>query len=238
MARVASEAGIEVSLFARPGADWTPSAAARAPAGASLGGASHGAEGLVHCIEDIRRAAAYGIRSVLIADLGLLNVFSSLRASGHLPPEMQAKVSVMMPIANPATAKVLVALGASTLNVAVDLSLPELAAIRAAVDVPLDIYVEAPDSAGGFIRHYEVAEMIRLAAPVYLKFGLSNAANVYPSGGHLATNAVRMSQERVRRAKLALQILDRMDAAFVTSSPGAAGLAIPDPPRTQHPAPG
>ena len=33
---------------------------------------------------------------------------------------------------------------------------PQLAAIREACDAPLDIYVEAPDNFGGFVRHYEV----------------------------------------------------------------------------------
>ena len=43
-------------------------------------------------------------------------------------------MSVMVAIANPATARVLEQLGASTLNVAPDLSLAQIAAIRAAVD--------------------------------------------------------------------------------------------------------
>jgi hypothetical protein len=36
-----------------------------------------------------------------------------------------------------------------------------LAAIRAAIDAPIDLYVEAPDNIGGFIRHYEVPDFIR-----------------------------------------------------------------------------
>ena len=59
-------------------------------------------------IEDVRRAAAHGIRSVLIADLGLLSVFGAMRAAGELPEDMQAKISVMLPAANPAAARVLV----------------------------------------------------------------------------------------------------------------------------------
>jgi hypothetical protein len=46
--------------------------------------------------------------------------------------------------------------------------------------VPLDVYVEAPDNVGGFIRHHEIPELIRIAAPVYVKFGLRNAPDVYP----------------------------------------------------------
>ena len=49
-------------------------------------------------------------------------------------------MSVMLAIANPATARVLEELGASTLNVTPDLSLAQIAAIRAAVDVRSDVY--------------------------------------------------------------------------------------------------
>ena len=47
-------------------------------------------------------------------------------------------------------------LGASTINLPTDLTLPQIAAIRAAVDMPLDVYVEAPDTVGGFVRLHEI----------------------------------------------------------------------------------
>ena len=78
---------------------------------------------------------------------------------------MQAKISVMLPAANPASARVLEELGANTINVPVDLSLAQLAAIRAAIDVPLDVYVESPDNLGGIVRMHEIAEIVRVARP-------------------------------------------------------------------------
>lgn len=229
LARMAAEARVEVSLFAQPFAAWVNSATARAPGGAAVGAASHGQEGIVFGLEDIRRAADHGFRSVLIADLGLLACFGEARAAGVLPAEMQAKMSVAFPVANPATARVLVSLGANTLNIVTDLTLAQIASIRAAVDVPLDIYVESPDGMGGFIRLYEVAEIIRVAAPVYVKLGLANAPNLYPAGTHLEATAVALSRERVRRARLALELLERSGLDPVTSERGAAGLAVPVP---------
>ena len=88
----------------------------------------------------------------------------------------------MLPAANPAAARVLEQLGASTINLPTDLSLAQIAAVRAAVDCPLDVYVEAPDNLGGFVRLHEIPELIRVAAPVYIKFGLRNAPDVYPAG--------------------------------------------------------
>jgi Peptidase family U32 len=228
MAQLAVAATVEVSLFARPNAGWDTSAQVRATGGAALAPAIRGGDQLVHALEDVRRAAAHGFRSVLIADVGLLASFDAMRKAGELPPEMQAKVSVMLPAANPSSARVLVDLGADTLNLPTDLSLAQIAAIRAAVDVPIDFYVEAPDNLGGFVRIYEVPEIVRVAAPVYIKFGLRNAPDVYPSGSHLEATVVALSRERVRRAQLGLELLERELPDAVTSELGAAGLALPD----------
>ncbi len=227
MARLAADAPVEASLFARPNAGWDTSAMARAPAGGVVAPTSRGQEQIVQGLEDVLRAAEHGIRSVLIADLGLLSVFGAMRAAGELPEDMQAKVSVMLPAANPAAARVLVGLGASTLNLPTDLTLPQIAAIRAAVDVPLDVYVEAPDNVGGFVRLHEIPEIIRVAAPVYVKFGLRNAPDVYPAGTHLEATTVALSRERVRRARLGMELLARSGYEAATSELGAPGLAIP-----------
>ena len=229
LAQRAAEARVEVSLFARPNAAWDTSAMARAPAGGVVAAASRGQEQLVYALEDCKRAAAHGFRSVLIADLGLLSAFAAMKLAGGLPAEMQAKISVMLPAANPASARVLEELGASTLNLPTDLSLAQIAAIRAAVDIPLDVYVEAPDNVGGFVRHHEIPELIRVASPVYVKFGLRNAPDVYPAGTHLEATTVALSRERVRRAQLGLDLLARSGYEPSTSEPGAAGLALPQP---------
>jgi hypothetical protein len=227
MARTGAEAVVEISLFARPNAGWDTSAMARAPAGAVVAPSSRGQEQVLHGLEDVKRAAAHGIRSVLIADLGLLAVFDALRGAGELPEDMQAKISVMLPAANPPAARVLAELGASTINLPTDLSLAQIAAIRAAVDLPLDVYVEAPDNVGGFVRLHEIPELIRVAAPVYVKFGLRNAPDVYPAGTHLEATTVALSRERVRRARLGMELLGRSGYEPSTSELGAAGLAVP-----------
>jgi len=118
-------------------------------------------------------------------------------------------------------------LGASTVNLPTDLSLAQIAAVRAAVDCPLDVYVEAPDNLGGFVRLHEIPELIRVAAPVYIKFGLRNAPDVYPAGTHLEGTTVALSRERVRRARLGLDLLERSGYEAVTSELGAEGLAVP-----------
>jgi hypothetical protein len=226
---VAAAANVELSLFARPNAAWDASATSRAPAGGALAAAVRGQEQLVAVLEDAVRAAGHGVRSVLLADIGALYAFSRLRAAGVVPADMQAKISVMLPIANAATATVLEELGASTLNLPPDLSLAQIAAIRAAVDLPIDFYVEAPDTLGGFVRLHEIPELIRVAAPVYVKFGLRNAPDIYPSGTHIEATAIALSRERVRRARLGLELLGRSGYDAARSELGAAGLAVPVP---------
>jgi Peptidase family U32 len=225
----AAVANVEVSLFARPNAGWDTSATSRAPSGGVLAPAARGQDQLAAVLEDVVRAARHGIRSVLLADVGAVYAFSRLRAAGVLPAEMQAKVSVMLPVANAATATVLAELGASTLNLPPDLSLAQIAAIRAAVDLPIDFYVESPDTLGGFVRLHEIPALIRIAAPVYVKFGLRNAPDVYPSGTHIEATAIALSRERVRRARLGLELMERSGYDPVRSELGAAGLAVPVP---------
>src|SRR5207244_6328011 len=102
MAGGGARSGVEVSLFGRPNAGGDASAMARAPVGALVAPAARGTEQLVAVLEDIHRAAAHGIRSVLIQDIGVLSVFAAMRRSGDLPASMQAKVSVGRPGSNPA----------------------------------------------------------------------------------------------------------------------------------------
>src|SRR5712692_11515841 len=77
-------------------------------AGASTAPAARGQEQVVAGLDDARRAAEHGFRSVLIADIGVLATFGAARAAGVLQPDMQAKISVMLPAANPPAARVLV----------------------------------------------------------------------------------------------------------------------------------
>jgi hypothetical protein len=69
-----------------------------------------------------------------------------------------------------------------------------------------------------------------VAAPVYLKFGLRNAPNIYPSGTHLLPMAIALGRERVRRARIGLDLLARYGPDARTSTVPAAGLAVPEPP--------
>jgi len=209
MVALGRERSVEVCLFVGPRAAWDVGVQASTPSGRVAAGVLRGAEQLAFGIEDVVRGCELGIRSVLVGDVGLLWVLGRLRASGDLPGDLILKASITLPTANPATARVLEDLGADTLNLPLDLSLAQVAAIRQAVAAPLDLYVEGADDFGGTVRYYEVPELVRVAAPVHLKFTVRNAPGLYPSGQHLASLAVESARERVRRAAIGLAMLAR-----------------------------
>lgn len=209
MVSLGREHRIEVCLFVGPRAAWDVGVQATTPSGRVAAGTLRGADQLVYGIEDIVRGCALGVRSVLVADVGQLWVLQRMRAAGDLPSDLEFKASVSFPSSNPATARLLAELGVTTINVPTDLTLAQIAAIRGAVDVPLDVYVEGADDFGGAVRYYEVPDLVRVAAPVHLKFTVRNAPGIYPSGRHLAPAAVSTARERVRRAAIGLSMLSR-----------------------------
>ena len=229
MAALGAEHGVEVSLFLGPRGAWDPGGQALV-AGATAG-VARGQASIDWCLAEVQRGVRLGIRSFLVADVGVLAALGRMKRDGDLPESLVLKTSVLLPCANPATARVLEELGATTINVATDLSTAELAELRAACSAPLDVYVEAPDDQGGFVRHYEVPDMIRAAAPLYVKLGLRNAPNIYPSGIHVEGLALGLGRERVRRAELVLRLL-RERAPELVEERGAdrpPDLGIPEP---------
>jgi len=227
MCRMARDARIEVCLFVGPRAGWDTGAQVVSSAGRNLGARLRGMDQVVFGAEDIRRGCALGIRSVLVADEGLLFLVSEMKKAGELPRDLVVKVSVQVGAANPISVRWMEQLGGTTYNVPTDLSLAQLAALRQAVAMPFDIYVEAPDDFGGFVRHYEVPEMVRVAAPVYVKLGLRNAPNIYPSGVHLEGTAIALARERVHRAAIAVDLVRRYFPEARPSERGPRDLGVP-----------
>lgn len=217
MVALGAEHGIEVCLFVGPRASWDVGVQVTASSGAIAAGALRGTDQLVYGIEDVVRAVGLGLRSVLVADVGQLWVLGRMKRSGELPEDLILKSSVSLPAANPATARLLEDLGVTTINLPIDLTLAQIAAIRSAVAVPLDVYVEGADDFGGTVRYYEVPDLVRVAAPIHLKFTVRNAPGIYPSGRHLETVAVATAQERVRRAGIGVAMLRRYYAGAVES---------------------
>jgi hypothetical protein len=229
MAEISADRGLEVSLFVGPRNAWSIGGAVHAADGAVFGSQLRGTRQLRYGVEDVLRAVECGIRGFLIADLGLLDTLVGMQASGDLPSDICWKISVMMAPTNPASFRHLERSGACTINVPADLSIEELAELRHASRIPIDLYIEAPDALGGVVRGNEIADIVTVTSPVYVKFGLRNSRSLYPSGLHLQSEAEAIAREKVRRAAVALEWLERLNSQITQSSPFAQGLAIAKP---------
>jgi len=229
MAQAGHDAGVEVCLFVGPRERYGTGAHPRSADGAAHGDQVRGTRQLGYALDDVLRAVEQGIRSFLVADLGLLIALRKAQARGDLPDAVVWKISASMAPSNPVTLKLLEDLGGSgsTVNVPSDMSVSELAEMRAAASVPIDLYVESPDALGGIVRGNELGDLTRAGAPLYAKFGLRNAAPVYPSGLHLQDVAAANCVEKVHRAVVALEWLERRSPGLLQSKPGAAGLGVP-----------
>lgn len=231
MARIGADYGLEVSLFVGPREEWDIGRAASSPDGMVFAGSLRGTRQLRGAIDDIARAAEQGIRGFLIADPGLLELVTGLQQAGQLPASIVWKVSAMLAPSNPISFRLLERLGGSTINVPSDLTLGQIAEIRAVSSLPIDLYVETADSIGGIVRGHEAAELVEAGAPMYIKFGLRNSRLLYPSGAHLVDDATLIALEKVHRAAVSLEWVARSELGLVQSRPGAKGLGVPEPSR-------
>lgn len=161
-----------------------------------------GQEQIVRAIEDVKRAARLGCRGFLVYDEGCLWILNEMRKAGEIPEDCHFKVSAHAGHGNPCSAKLLESIGADSINPVRDIQLQMLAAMRQAVDCPIDIHTENPKSTGGFIRHYEVPEMIRVGSPIYLKTGGSVAAT------HSWESTEDDARKRAKQCSLVKRMID------------------------------
>ena len=202
MVEMAQEHQVELVLSIGPRATKDTGAAVKTPEGQRIGYRLRGQDQIVRAIEDVRRAARLGVRTFLVYDEGSLWALGKARADGFLPEDCRFKMSAHSGHGNPCSAKMLEELGADSFNIVRDYQLQHLAAVRAAINIPIDCHTENPESSGGFIRHYEVPEMIRVAAPIYLKTGGSVAKN------HSWDSTEQDSIKRVKQVMLVKRCID------------------------------
>jgi hypothetical protein len=227
MTAIGAAEGMEVSLFVGPREAFDVGAHARSSDGTAHAGQARGIRALRYAAEDVSRAVEAGIRSFLVADHGLLALLVEMQSAGELPSSLVWKVSVLMAPSNPLSLIALERLGATTANVPSDVTVAQLAELRAASRLPIDLYVESPDGLGGVVRGNELGDLVAAGAPLYAKFGLRNSRALYPSGEHLAADAAAIAREKVHRAAVALEWQRRLRPELVQSPAGASDLGIP-----------
>jgi hypothetical protein len=123
MSKIGADAGLEISMFVGPREEWGIGAMSRGPDAAALAGSIRGMRQLRYAVEDCLRAIEFGIRGLLVADLGLLSLLDEGKKNGSIPADVVLKLSVMKAPSNPATVKLLEKIGADTINLPTDLSI-------------------------------------------------------------------------------------------------------------------
>ena len=227
MAALGADRGIEVNLFIGPREEFGVGGSVRVGDGRALAGHLRGLHQLRYAVEDVLRAVECGIRGFLIADTGLIEVLSQMVSTGELPSDIVFKCSAVLAPSNAVSFRQLARMGMTTINVPSDITLEEIAEMRALDPAPIDLYLEAPDALGGMVRGHELAEIVLVAAPLYAKYGLRNARAVYPAGYQVMGDVVENVREKVRRAAISLEWLERSGHEVVVSEPGAAGIGVP-----------
>ena len=222
MVSLAINYGCELFLAVGPRATYDTSASVQTPEGARIGYRLRGYDNLVYAIEDVKRACRLGVRGILLYDEGLLWVLNQMRNEGEIPRNVHFKLSAHAGHSNPGSAKLLEAQGLNSLNPVRDLQIPMIAAIRDACDMSIDLHTENPKSTGGFIRHYEVPDFIRVAAPVYLKTGGSVAAN------HNWDTTEKEAIARIKQVLLVKRVIDEYCPDAVPSPRKSDDLSIPE----------
>lgn len=215
MVGLAEDANVELVLAIGPRATYDTSASVQTPEGQRMGYRLRGQEQIVRAIEDVKRAATLGCRSFLLYDEGCLWVLNEARRLGEIPADCKFKISAHCGHGNPCAAKLLESQGANSINPVRDIQLQMLAAIRQAIEIPIDVHTENPASSGGFIRHYEVPEMIRVAAPIYLKTGGSVAKT------HSWDTTDADARQRAKQVMLVKRVIARYSPDAILSKPGS-----------------
>lgn len=215
MVRLSKDYQVQLVLAIGPRATTDTSASVHTTEGVRIGYRLRGQEQIVRAVEDVKRAAKLGCRYFLVYDEGCLWVLCNARKDGQIPADCKFKLSAHAGAGNPASAKLFESIGLDSLNPVRDIQLQMLAAIRAAISISIDIHTENPASSGGFIRHYEVPEMIRVAAPIYLKTGGSVAKT------HSWDSTASDAKARAKQVMLVKRVIDSYYPDAICSPKGS-----------------
>lgn len=232
-AQMAAEARMEVILTPGPRAAWDIGRQPYTPEGIISGLRFRGSDALRQVITDIMRCIDLGFRGFLVIDEGLLWLLNEMRKKGDIPEDVIFKVSIYAGHASAAGGRVLEMLGAGTFNPVADLTLPQFASIRQAVDMPLDLHIILTESFGGYMRFYEAPDMARVCAPCYFKIEPGPACAATGAALYKPWVSAQMladwGREKVKYAQIIHEIIQENFPEATMSGVGPADLAIPKP---------
>lgn len=225
--KLANAAKVETIISPGPRVAWeVGSKSYSTPEGFGSGGKVRGMDNVVNYIRDVLRCINLGFRAFLCEDEGLLLIMNKLREAGKIPADVIFKMGITVGSTNPANMKILENLGADSINPVSDVTLSQLAAMRKVCKVPFDLHVVGMDQQGGQNRMWDVAELARVAAPVYL--------NIEPGTSYSSMYKLWMKdmndtliKEKVNMAKIVSEIMHDTNPNIICSDCAPDDLRVP-----------
>jgi hypothetical protein len=219
--RLCYDYGAELLLSVGPRATYDTGATVLSPQGVRISYRLRGMEQVLRAVEDIKRGYDLGCRGFLIYDEGMLWLVGQMRKDGALPKDIIFKTSAHLGQCNPCSFRLLESLGADSINPVRDLQIPMIAALRAAVKVPLDVHTDNPPGSGGFIRVYEAPEIVRVAAPVHCKTGNSVVS------GHGQLTSASDGKKMADQASIVVEMVGKYYPELTQSPKRSPDLHLP-----------
>lgn len=213
--------GAELMMSIGPRATYDTGATVLSSQGVRISYRLRGMDQVLRAVEDLKRGYELGVRGFLIYDEGMLWLITQMRKDGALPKDITFKVSAHLGHCNPCAFRLLESLGADSINPVRDLQIPMIAALRAAIDAPIDLHMDNPPASGGFIRVYEAPEMLRVAAPLHCKTGNSVIS------AHGSLTSAKDGSNMANQASIVVEMLSKYVPDLKQSEKGAADLHIP-----------
>lgn len=206
MLALCSESGYGITFGLGPRPEYDIKAALyRTKFGLELGRQLNNNDAISHSVAEAIRLTELGCRGIIVYDLGVLHILNLLRSKGDLPQDTVFKISSHCMVSSPHMAKIYRENGADSVTTVHDLSIGMLQEMRRicpdlVLDVPIDIY----PTKGGFIRFYDIAKIVEVASPVFLKMGASSQDDPYSA---ITDEVIR---KRVNRVAVGLEYLYKM----------------------------
>jgi hypothetical protein len=219
--RLCHDYGAELLMSTGPRATYDTGATVLSPQGVRISYRLRGMEQVLRAVEDVKRGYDLGVRGFLIYDEGMLWLVGQMRKDGALPKDIIFKTSAHLGQCNPCSFKLLESLGADSINPVRDLQIPMIAALRAAVQVPLDVHTDNPPGSGGFIRVYEAPEIVRVATPLHCKTGNSVVS------GHGEMTSAADGKRMADQAAIVVEMVNKYYPELKQSPKRSSDLRLP-----------
>jgi hypothetical protein len=228
-AQIAHDNHVEVIMTPGPRPTWYTGRQIATPEGAISGMRMRGMDSVKHYLMEIEKCIEIGFRGFLVWDEGVLSLVNTMKQNGDLPQDIIFKMSIFAGHANPAGVKLVESLGAGSCNPVADLTLPELAAIRSVVRIPLDIHIQLWASMGGYNRIYECPEIARVASPCYFKMEPGPGLHMYMPWVTSEDGLAELGREKIRSMKNIIELVGEVHPELKLSKQGAKDLRVPMP---------